>query len=162
MTPAGLKQLKIDESSLKDHLKAYKDSRGIWTIGHGFNLQEPANRQVFKGTTGFPVEEAIGGRTITTAQQDALLMITVKWAEEDARELVMVFDRLTPAQQDAIVNFVFNVGYNTAKTFKNTIGAINRYDGAAAGKGLRNSAYYKQVGTRGERVAKVFDSIKKP
>ena len=30
------------------HSAAYKDSRGIWTVGIGFNLERPDARAIFK------------------------------------------------------------------------------------------------------------------
>lgn len=160
VTPEGKKQLVHDESSSKDHLKAYKDSKGITTIGHGFNLEEPMNAAIFKDVTGFTVEEAMKGREITVEQQEALLGHTVAVAEKDVRKLVPNFDKLSPEHQDALTNFVFNVGLTTARQFKNTFAAINRGDGKAAAQGIRHSAYYRQVGARGERIAKVLETLK--
>ena len=161
VTPEGLNRLILDESSGKDHLKAYKDSKGIFTIGHGFNLEEPANAELFKKVTGFAAEEAIKGKQITVEQQEALLGHTTDVAEADVKKLVPSFDKLKPEQQDALTNFVFNVGLTTALKFKNTFAAINRGDGKAAANGIRNSAYYRQVGARAERVAKVIETISK-
>ncbi len=62
--------------------------------------------------------------------------------------------------QDAITNFVFNVGLRTAGKFVNTFAAIKRRDGAAAASGIRNSRYYQQVGKRGERIAQALERLK--
>lgn len=159
MTPQGMSRLTLDEG---EKLKVYKDTKGIDTIGVGFNLQEPANRATFERVVGFSVEEARAGRQITRPQSRALLEVTVKAAEQDARSLVPEYDQLPPVAQDALVNFVFNVGKTTAGTFKNTLAAIRRGDGKAAADGLRKSAYYKQVGARGERVAQALEKIGQP
>ena len=159
VTPEGIERLVMDESSGKDHLKVYKDSKGIHTIGHGFNLQDATNAKVFKEVTGFPVEEAMKGKEITKEHQEKLLEHTIAQADADVKKLVPNFDKLTPEQQDALTNFVFNVGLTTALKFKNTFGAIRRGDGKAAAHGIRNSAYYKQVGKRAERVAQVIETI---
>ena len=121
VTPDGKRQLIIDESSGRDHLKAYKDSKGISTIGHGFNLEEPSNAAIFKEVTGMDPKEAIEGKPITVEQQNKLLDHTIAVAEADAKKLFSNYDRLDPNQQDALVNFVFNVGLPTASKFKNTI-----------------------------------------
>ena len=157
VTPKGKEQLKVDEGN---RLKVYKDSLGIDTIGVGFNLQEPANKEVFKKVTGMTVEEAKKGKAITQEQSDLLLEHTVGNSEKEVRGLVKNFENLTPDQQDALTNFVFNVGINTAKTFKNTLAAVERGDGKAAAEGIRKSKYYKQVGARGERIAKTLETIK--
>lgn len=157
MTPGGLAQLTIDEG---ERLAVYKDTKGIPTIGVGFNLQEPANRTLFRQVTGFSAEEAIAGRQITKEHSQQLLVATAARAEKDARSLLPSFDSMPPEVQDAAVNFVFNVGKTTASQFKNTLAAMERGDGAAAAAGIRNSAYYKQVGKRGERVAKALEKLK--
>lgn len=159
MTPEGMSRLTLDEG---ERLKVYKDTKKIDTIGVGFNLEEPANRATFQRVTGFSVEEARAGRTITRAQSRALLEVTAAAAEKDARSLVPEYDQLPTVAQDALVNFVFNVGKTKASEFKNTLAAIRRGDGKAAADGLRKSAYYKQVGARGERVAQALERIRKP
>lgn len=159
VTPEGINRLILDESSAKDHLKVYKDSKGIATIGHGFNLQDSTNAEVFQKVAGFSVDEAVKGREITKEQQEKLLEHTVAQADADVRKLVPTFDKLTPDQQDALTNFVFNVGLTTALKFKNTFAAIRRGDGKDAAARIRESAYYKQVGPRGERIAKVIETI---
>lgn len=159
MTPEGMSRLTLDEG---ERLKVYKDTKKIDTIGVGFNLEEPANRATFQRVTGFSVEEARAGRAITRAQSRALLEVTAKAAEQDARSLVPEYDQLPTVAQDALVNFVFNVGKTKASEFKNTLAAIRRGDGKAAADGLRKSAYYKQVGARGERVAQALERIGKP
>lgn len=153
MTPNGRRRLVLDESSGRDYLTAYKDSKGIPTIGHGFNLDAASNADVFKQVTGLTVDEAKAGAAITKAQQDALLNHTIARAEADARMLVPGFDKLPSEAQDAIGNFVFNVGYTTASKFKSTLAAINRGDGAAAADSILKSQYAKQVGSRAQRVA---------
>lgn len=156
MTPEGKKQLISDEGL---RLKVYKDTKGIDTIGIGFNLEEPANAETFKSVTGFSMSEARAGKVITNEHADALLDVTVKSAEADARKLVPSFDSHDPAVQDAITNFVFNLGLPKAQGFKNTLAAINRGDGKAAAAGIRRSAYYRQVGKRGERVASAIEKL---
>lgn len=157
MTPEGYNQLAIDEG---ERLSAYKDTKGISTIGVGFNLEEPANRELFRSVTGFSVAEAIAGRKITKAQSRELLAITVERARADTQRLLPQLDTYPPKVQDALTNFVFNVGLSTASQFKNTLAAVRRRDGKAAAEGIRNSAYYKQVGARGERVAQAIEQLK--
>jgi lysozyme len=156
VTPEGKKQLKTDEGL---RLGVYKDTKGIDTIGIGFNLEEPANAETFKSVTGFSVTEARAGKKITNEHADALLDLTVKSAEADARKLVPAFDKHDPSVQDAITNFVFNLGLPKAAEFKNTLAAINRGDGRAAAAGIRRSRYYQQVGARGERVASAIEKL---
>ena len=156
MTPQGYERLVADEG---ERLKVYKDTKGIATIGVGFNLEEASNRSVFKSVTGMTVEQAIQGTPITKAHSRELLRITSDRARADAEKLLPDLGSYPPVVQDALVNFVFNVGLGTASQFRNTLAAIKRGDGKAAANGLRQSLYYKQVGARGERVAKALESL---
>lgn len=71
-------------------LKAYKDTKGIWTVGVGH--------------TG---PEVVEGLVITKEKAHELFQKDVAWAE-DAVNLVKV--PLTQNQFDALVSFVFNIG----------------------------------------------------
>lgn len=71
-------------------LKAYKDTKGIWTIGVGH--------------TG---PEVVEGLVITKEKAHELFQKDVTWAE-DAVNAVKV--PLSQNQFDALVSFVFNVG----------------------------------------------------
>ncbi len=157
VTPKGLDRLVVDEG---ERLKVYKDSLGIDTIGVGFNLEEPANHSIFQNVVGFSVEEAKKGRLITKAQSRELLAITADRARLDAERLLPQLESYPPEVQDAITNFVFNVGLRTAGKFVNTFAAIKRRDGTAAASGIRNSRYYQQVGKRGERIAQALERLK--
>lgn len=71
--------------------KAYKDTKGIWTIGIGH--------------TG---PEVVEGLRISELQAYDWFHTDVKWAEDAVNKGVAV--PLTQNQFDALVSFVFNVG----------------------------------------------------
>jgi len=71
-------------------LKAYQDSKGIWTIGYGH-------------TAG-----VVPGLTCTQEIADAWLQQDIKWAEAIVNHDVKV--PLTQDEFDALVDFVFNCG----------------------------------------------------
>jgi hypothetical protein len=52
---------------------------------------------------------------------------------------------------------VFNVGEATAREFVNTNKAINDERWQDAANGIRKSAYYRQVGKRGEEIARMIE-----
>lgn len=93
-------------------LKAYKDTKGIWTIGVGH--------------TG---PEVTQGLVWTKEKAHKVFKQDVAWAE-DAVNLVQV--PLTANQFDALVSFVFNVG---AAAFKRStmlkLLNVGDYEGAA-------------------------------
>lgn len=89
---AGLKFIVLEEG---EHLKAYQDSVGIWTIGVGH--------------TGFvdntPV---VKGLTITQAKSREILQKDLNRFEKAINESVKV--ALTQHQFDALISLAFNIG----------------------------------------------------
>lgn len=76
-------------------LKAYKDTKGIWTIGIGH--------------TG---PEVVQGLTITREHAMVLFATDVKWAEDAVNQVKVPLEQ---HQFDALVSFVFNVGASAFK-----------------------------------------------
>ena len=89
----GIKVLTMREGL---RLKAYKDVKGIWTIGVGH--------------TGPEVKE---GLVIGELHAYDLFHLDVAWAEECVNDNVHA--PLTQNQFDALVSFVFNVGQGAFK-----------------------------------------------
>lgn len=134
------KDLERDEAL---RLKLYKDSVGKWSLGIGRNLDD-------KGIS----------------RDEALFML-----RNDIREHVALLDKYAPwwremseARQRAVANMAFNMGigpspeHPTGKllTFKNTLGAMQRGDYAAAADGMEQSLWAKQVGQRATRLVKMM------
>lgn len=90
ISQAGLDAIVHREGS---KLSAYRDSRGIPTIGVGHTGTE---------------DEVYMGLTWTEVQVNAALANDVKWAENAVNSYVTV--PLTQNQFDALVSFTFNVG----------------------------------------------------
>lgn len=87
MSDVGLLKLSVREGRRK---KAYRDTKGIWTIGVGH--------------TGPDVYE---GLVISDAEIDRLLAHDIKWAEAAVNA---VTQPLNQNMFDALVSFVFNIG----------------------------------------------------
>ena len=116
--------------------KPYKDTRGFMTIGVGRNIDS-------KGIT----------------EEEAKFMLA-----NDIGEVVRGLDRVLPwwrdqdeARQRVLVNLGFNMGLSGLLQFTQTLAAFQRKDYKAAGKGLRDSLWYTQVGQRGPRLVKVVE-----
>jgi len=93
-------------------LAAYQDQVGVWTIGYGH--------------TGADVTP---GLTITPAQAQAMLLKDVGSAVDCVNNSVQV--KLTQAEFDALVDFVFNVGAGAFKSSR-MLRALNAGDFAGA------------------------------
>jgi lysozyme len=106
----------IDHEGLK--LKAYQDTKGIWTIGVGRNLQD----------VGISKDEAL-----------TLLDHDIKRIVNDCMHEFPWFADLSTERQYVIIDMVFNCGLAGFKKFKRTISAIEREDWATAAREIVDS-----------------------
>jgi lysozyme len=136
------KQLEVEEG--KRNL-AYKDSKGIWTIGIGHNVQER------------PISD---------------LAIKVIF-EEDVDTVVKLLNKYLPwwknldtVRKNALIDLGFNLGVgpsvedSTGKLleFKNSLKYLEHGDYIKCGDGFVNSLWYRQVGVRGKRLVEMIRS----
>ena len=131
-------QLKADllrDEALRTY--AYQDSKGLWTIGVGRNIDRR------------------GGKGITPAECLYLLDhdITDVMAQLDAA--FPWWKKLDPNRQRALANMTFNMGLGTLKTFKGFLGALELGNYAAAAAEMEDSLWYKQVGARAHRLVEL-------
>ena len=146
-------------------LTRYPDSRGIPTIGIGYNCTRGVGPLV---VCHIPNPSAIlaGKASITEQQAYCLLANDLAYAVDDARASLVkgIFDALTPARQFVITDLCYNMGLSTWLSFINTRQLIETAqkqkasgDAAAhatfvqAGINLSKSAYYQQTGNRAKR-----------
>lgn len=146
MIPDGLKEQLVKHEGLR--LKPYKCSGGKNTVGIGHNYDDN------------PLPDVIAYQLdtygcITEDMAFELLEQDVAQAVTDCNRLYKDFDKFSERRQWALIDFVFNVGYRTAKSFYNTNRAINRGDWEAAAKGLENSLWYRQVASRGPTIVEM-------
>jgi len=124
-----------DEGEVKKNNRhvIYQDSKGIWTIGIGRNIQE----------RGLSDEEAY-----------YLLTNDIKDAIEDSIKIIGNKDwqELGFNQKLAVINMMFNMGFNKFSEFKNTLRLIkaDRYEEAK--DNALKSLWAKQVKSRAKRV----------
>lgn len=128
-------------------LSAYRDTKGIWTIGYGHNLEAspPANKPA-----------SYDGYVISQAQAD-------KWLAEDIGKAVAAAHASeewpymnTLARQHALIELIFNMGLGREPaegkpgrgylSFIRTRAAMRNGDWAAVVKGLETSKWAKDVG----------------
>ena len=109
-------------------LKVYTDSLGIETIGVGRNLRDK----------GISEEEAV-----------MLLNRDIVDAIEDVMHVCSVYTQLSRPRQLVLVGLAFNIGRDRLSKFVRFLGAIHRGDWDDAANELKDSQWYRQVGTRG-------------
>ena len=89
----------IEEFEGKRH-KAYKDSRGLWTIGVGHLIK--------------PTEQYLLHAILTDEQVDELFRSDLRWCDEAITTSVRV--SLTQNQYDALASLCYNIGEEHFKT----------------------------------------------
>jgi lysozyme len=118
--------------------RPYKDSQHIATIGIGHNIEaSPLPPDI--------AEFLIENGRITDEMVFKLLDNDVQTAELSCKRLYPDFDEFTENRQNALIDFIFNVGEGTALKFKKTNVYINNGEWRAAADEMKNSDWYHQV-----------------
>ncbi len=114
--------------------RVYKCTAGKLTIGYGHNVEDN------------PIPEHIAGKLL----EDDIVGCVAKC------ERWKWFHALSDTQQRAIVNMVFNIGFNGVCKFKRMIAAIENEDFDLAAKEMIDSRWYVQVGDRAKRIVSMM------
>jgi lysozyme len=125
--------------------KPYKCPAGFNTIGIGHNYDAnplPKDTREYLDKHG----------EITPAMVDKLLDSDIAMALAACKRLYPEFDGFSEQRQNALQDWLFNIGEGTARKFQVTNRAINegRWDDAA--QGMTNSRWFKQVGNRSKEI----------
>lgn len=127
-------------------LRAYKCTAGAWTIGVGHNLSA-------RGVKGCKL---LYYRTVGITREQALKLLDedILTAEKDCEAIFGdVFNTWSGLRRLGWVNLAFNLGRDRLSKFVNTIRWAKAGDWGRVRFGLINSLWYKQVKSRGPRVA---------
>lgn len=136
-TPTNIKdQLKRDEGL---RLEPYQDTRGIWTVGYGHNLQ--AHEQLY------------GKHSITLEQAEALLDQDIKRAEDGLDQYISDWRTHDTVRQGSLLNLTFQLGIEGLLKFKKFLFLFVRGSYLFASQDLLKTLYAKQVPKRAARVA---------
>jgi len=151
--------MSYDEDALKRELirdegrrlKPYRDSEGNWTIGVGHLLV--GNELVHY------VDLATGKarRTLSAAECGTLLIGDICDAEARLTRLLPAWRGLDAIRQRALLNLSFNLGPRLAR-FVNFLFAVEREDWPKATDELRDSRWWRQVKSRGPRIAHMIET----
>lgn len=139
-----LKQLKKHEG---EKLTAYKDTVGILTVGVGHNCV----------SSPVPGVEKVGDR-ITQEMSDKLFREDVENHNEELLQRLPWVDDLDDVRKATMFNLMFNMGWKTLSTFKNTLNLIKEGNYKQAAAALLMSKYASQVGRRANELAKQLET----
>ncbi|TLE14461.1 MULTISPECIES: glycoside hydrolase family protein [Helicobacter] len=131
--------------------KVYKCPAGFLTIGYGRNIE--AN----------PLTET--EKKLLRAEGLINEKIAKDWLRENLQkcyeELAQNFNwfaKTDRVRKAALVDFDYNVGLGTLKTFKNTLLFLEQEDYKRAAENMRLSKWFKQVKRRGVRICNMIES----
>jgi GH24 family phage-related lysozyme (muramidase) len=137
-------------------LTAYNDSRGILTIGYGFNLEQVAAPNICM-EVGISYTAASTGTPITQQQADSLFEKAYEQAVEDAdNSLKNGIASLADDAAAALVDMAYNLGFSKLNGFQHMLAALDDLDYTAAAFAAENSLWYTQVGIRGTDDVALF------
>ena len=118
---------------VKDTL--YKCTADKWTIGVGRNLED----------VGLSEDEI-----------EYLLQNDIERTKNLIERYMPWYSDLDEVRQEALINFVFNVGIGTAMKFKNAMTALEAHDYDTAAIEMMDSNWAKQVGSRAVEVTEMI------
>lgn len=126
--------------SLRDgeglRLRAYRDTRGIWTIGYGTNLQ------------ALTIDKELAERWLREKAAAALKAAGgYSW-----------FFGLNRARQNVIVEMIYNLGPGKFNAFRDTHAALARGDYKEAAREMLDSDWADQVKGRATRLASIMET----
>ncbi len=114
----------------------YTDTTGHVSIGYGRNLD---------------------GVGISRMEAKSMLDNDLEIATSSCRRFPWFAD-LKPIRQEALINFMFNLGWSRFSTFKKMIAALEDRDYNEAAKQMLDSLYHQQVGARARELAEQIRS----
>ena len=140
--------------------KVYSDSRGIPTIGIGFNLlRRDAPERLQK--MGRDYDRIRSGQEQLTDQEiNELFKTDIGSAHWNANAFVD-FAGQPKEVQLILTDMAFNLGANGLNKFRELQKALNEKDYQRAAQEMINSRWYGQVGNRSKKLVKMMASLSK-
>lgn len=138
--------------------EVYKDSLGIPTIGIGYNLRNATAKQDL-AKVGANLKEVLRGKQLSDDQVNELFRMSLDRALKDAKSYYPEFDKLPDAAKGVLVDMSFNLGLTKLKGFKDLKTALGRGNYNAAADAMIDSAWYRQVKTRGVRLVNIMRGL---
>lgn len=137
MSPADRVKLQRDTAEAEGlRLKAYQDSEGVWTIGHGTNLQE---------------------LVIDPILAEQWLVDKLVEAEAEAQRFPF-YAGLSSVRQRAMVELIYNLGRPRLMGFVKFLAAMQAEDFQTAAAELLDSKWAAQV--KASRAGRIADMVR--
>jgi GH24 family phage-related lysozyme (muramidase) len=131
-----------------DRLKAYPDTKGITTIGEGFNLQAPGAASICAQLGLDYAGLKSGAVCLTYDQADAIFVYQLGMVQSQAARIFPNYGAMPETVRAVVCDLLF-MGEGTFLGFHQTIAALRAGDWKAAADDLTDSLWFRQVGSRG-------------
>lgn len=142
--------------------KVYKDPAGNLAIGLGFNLDRPLAKTLFKNMGIDYNAVRSGKRALSEKEIKYLFQYDVNLAINNAKEFINNFDTLPYDAKMVLIDMSYNMGLPRLSQFRNFKNALENYNFQQAAKEMKNSRWYAQVKSRGERLVNIMSNISSP
>lgn len=133
----------------------YKDSKGIPTVGIGFNLTDANNKRIL-AKLGITDKELKAG--LSDQQIKQLFDYSLRQAKSDAQKFLPNLSSHPVQVQNAIIDMAFNLGYNRLNKFTQLKQSLLNRNYKEAANNMLNSLWAKQVGNRASYLANLVTS----
>lgn len=137
----------------------YIDSRGIPTVGVGFNLNNADANSRLKKVGANPAKIRAGKAKLTEKQIQTLLVQDLEKALTEVSSLIPNFNQLPSAIQGVLVEMDFNLGKSGLSEFKNFLSKISSKKWTEAAAEMLKSDWRAQVGQRAQTLANIVKSV---
>lgn len=130
--------------------KVYLDSKGIATVGVGFNLEKDGAKEAIENL-GLDYDKVLSGnQSLSEEQINNLLQHDVDTAIADAQKIFSNFDSLPEDKQLVLVDMSYNLGFDRLSGFHEMIHAVEANDWSKAADEMVDSKWFDDVKNRGE------------
>lgn len=139
--------------------RVYKDTRGIRTVGKGFNMQQPGARRIWEEAgIETPFNEVLTGKSeVTEEEADRLHDVMMDKAAAAAPRLLKGIDGLSDNRQAVIRDMLYQLGEGEAKKFAPTFKLIEKGRFAEAAARLQKAKIASQAPNRVARNAYMLE-----
>jgi len=137
----------------------YRDTKGHWTIGIGFNLEQPLAKKCFLAA-GISLEDfeqiKLGNKGITDKGMYEVFKQYEKEFHNELEKIIPNYDSLPSQVQLVCFDLIYNLGTNGFLKFKNFISAIKNNNFSVA-----KDEYIKSKMPRTDRFSKNIELLSK-
>lgn len=136
----------------------YDDSRGIPTVGIGFNLNRKNAESILR-MFGVNYQSVLDGERVSDEVIYKIFEEDVKYAIGRTEDLVPSFDRQPDEMKLVLVDMCFNLGHVGLSKFRKFLAAVDQRDYTKAASEMIDSRWYHQVGNRSKKLVGIVNGL---